>query len=186
MAGAAPSAAAGAGSRPSAADRRRIRAIIQRMSLEEKVGQLFVMRIYGASATDPDPADVAANQSEIGVSNAAELLATYHVGGIIYFAWAHNTQNPHQVADLSNGIQRAALSHGTPVPLLISTDQEQGAVARIGAPATLFGGGMALGADGSPADARTAARVIGTELAAMGVNQNYSPSPTSTSTRRIR
>jgi beta-N-acetylhexosaminidase len=34
---------------------------------------------------------------------------------------------------------------------------------------------MALGADGSPADARTAARVIGTELAAMGVNQNYSP-----------
>lgn len=175
VATAAPAAAAGSGAALSSADRRRIRQIIQRMSLAEKVGQLFVMRIYGASATDPDPADVAANQSEIGVSNAAELLATYHVGGIIYFAWAHNTQNPHQIADLSNGIQRAALSHGTPVPLLISTDQEQGAVARIGAPGTLFGGGMALGADGSPADARTAARVIGTELAAMGVNQNYSP-----------
>ncbi|WP_333766712.1 glycoside hydrolase family 3 protein [Streptomyces sp. IBSBF 2435] len=175
VAGAVPAAAAGAGSALSSADRRQIRSVIQRMSLAEKVGQLFVMRIYGASATDPDPADAAANQSEIGVSNAAELLAEYHVGGIIYFAWAHNTQHPHQIADLSNGIQHAALSHGTPVPLLISTDQEQGAVARIGAPATLFGGGMALGADGSPADARTAARVIGTELAAMGVNQNYSP-----------
>ncbi|WP_031514716.1 glycoside hydrolase family 3 protein [Streptomyces sp. NRRL F-5123] len=174
-AGAAPAAAAGGRSALSSAQRRTIRSLIQRMSLEEKVGQLFVMRVYGASATDPDPADAAANQSQIGVSTGAELLAKYHVGGIIYFAWAHNTQNPHQIADLSNGLQRAALGQGTPVPLLISTDQEQGAVARIGAPGTLFGGGMALGADGSPADARTAARVIGTELAAMGVNQNYSP-----------
>jgi beta-N-acetylhexosaminidase len=174
LAAGAPSAA-GAGSALTSADRRRIRAIIQQMTVEEKVGQLFVMRVYGASATDPDPADIAANQSEIGVSDAAELLATYHLGGIIYFAWAHNTQSPHQIVDLSNGIQRAALSQGTPVPLLISTDQEQGAVERIGAPATLFAGGMALGADGSPADARTAAQVIGTELAAMGVNQNYSP-----------
>ncbi|MFI0896782.1 glycoside hydrolase family 3 protein [Streptomyces sp. NPDC020983] len=175
LAGAAPAAAAGGRSALSSAQRRTIRSLIQRMSVEEKVGQLFVMRVYGASATEPDPADAAANRKEIGVATGAELLAKYHVGGIIYFAWAHNTQNPHQIADLSNGLQRAALSQGTPVPLLISTDQEQGAVARIGAPATLFGGGMALGADGSPADARTAARVIGTELAAMGVNQNYSP-----------
>jgi beta-N-acetylhexosaminidase len=175
MAGAAPAAAAGGRSALSSADRRAIRSLIRRMSLEEKVGQLFVMRVYGASATDPDPADAAANQAEIGVSDGAELLAKYHVGGIIYFVWAHNTHDPHQIADLSNGLQRAALAQRIPVPLLISTDQEQGAVARIGAPATLFGGGMALGADGSPADARTAARVIGTELAAMGVNQNYSP-----------
>jgi beta-N-acetylhexosaminidase len=174
LAGTIPAAAA-RGSSPTAADSRRIREVIRRMSLEEKVGQLFVMRIYGSSATDPDPADVAANQSEIGVANAAELIAKYHVGGIIYFAWAHNTQNPDQIADLSNGIQRAALSQATPVPMFISTDQEQGAVERIGAPATTFAGGMALGANGSPGDARTAARVIGTELAAMGVNQNYSP-----------
>jgi beta-N-acetylhexosaminidase len=157
------------------AELRQIRAVIQRMSLEEKVGQLFVMRVYGNSATDPADADVTANQNEIGVSNADELIAKYHLGGIIYFAWAHNTQNPHQIVDLSNGIQRAGLAHGTPVPLLISTDQEQGAVARVGAPATLFAGGMTLGAGGSTDDARTAAQVIGSELAAMGINQNYSP-----------
>jgi beta-N-acetylhexosaminidase len=173
-AGAAPATAAG-GTSLSATDRHRIRALIGRMSLEEKVGQLFVMRVYGSSATNPDPADVAANQSEIGVRDADELIAKYHVGGIIYFAWAHNTQNPHQIADLSNGIQRAGLRHGTPIPLLISTDQEQGAVTRIGAPTTLFPGGMALGADGSVQDAQTAARVVATELAAMGINQNYSP-----------
>ncbi|MFI9104388.1 glycoside hydrolase family 3 protein [Streptomyces fildesensis] len=156
-------------------DRRLIRAIIARMSRAEKVGQLFVMRVYGHSATDPDPADVATNQSEMGVSDAAELIAKYHLGGIIYFSWAHNTRDPHQIADLSNGIQRAGLAHGTPIPLLISTDQEQGAVARIGCPATLFPGGMALGADGDPHDARAAAHVVGTELGAMGVNQNFSP-----------
>ncbi|MDX2708074.1 glycoside hydrolase family 3 N-terminal domain-containing protein [Streptomyces sp. PA03-6a] len=153
-----------------ATDRRRVRALIDRMSIEEKIGQLFVMRVYGHSATAPDPADVAANQAEIGVSNAAELIAKYHVGGIIYFAWAHNTRDPHQIADLSNGIQRASR-----IPLLISTDQEHGAVARVGSPATLFPGGMALGAGGSTGDARRAAAVAGAELAAMGITQDYAP-----------
>ncbi|WP_329187770.1 glycoside hydrolase family 3 protein [Actinacidiphila glaucinigra] len=153
-----------------AADRRRVRALIDRMSIEEKIGQLFVMRVYGHSATAPDPADVAANQAEIGVSNAAELIAKYHVGGIIYFAWAHNTRDPHQIADLSNGIQRSSR-----IPLLISTDQEHGAVARVGSPATLFPGGMALGAGGSTRDARRAAAVAGAELAAMGITQDYAP-----------
>ncbi|MGK5629562.1 glycoside hydrolase family 3 protein [Streptomyces sp. URMC 123] len=158
-----------------APDRAELMGLIARMSPEEKVGQLFVMRVYGHSATAPDPADVALNQKELGVSNAAELIAKYHVGGIIYFGWAHNTRDPHQIADLSNGIQRAGLAQPTPVPLLISTDQEHGVVARIGAPATAVPGAMALGAHASPADARAAARIAGAELAAMGIRQNYAP-----------
>ncbi|MGP4000953.1 glycoside hydrolase family 3 protein [Streptomyces sp. 8N706] len=157
------------------ADRERLRKLISRMSLEQKVGQLFVMRVYGHSATDPDPADIAANQKEIGVSTAAELIAKYHVGGIIYFTWAHNTRNPHQIADLSNGIQKAGLALPTPVPLLISTDQEHGIIARVGTPATLLPGAMALGAHASRTDARTAARIAGAELAALGIRQNYAP-----------
>ncbi|MFI0716751.1 glycoside hydrolase family 3 protein [Streptomyces inhibens] len=160
---------------PSTATRTRLRRLISRMTPEEKVGQLFVMRVYGHSATDPDPADVAANQKEIGVANAAELIAKYHVGGIIYFGWAHNTREPHQIADLSNGIQKAAAAQRVPIPLLISTDQEHGIVARVGAPATLFPGAMALGAGGSRDDARTAARIAGEELYAMGIRQNYAP-----------
>ncbi|MFH8405092.1 glycoside hydrolase family 3 protein [Streptomyces sp. NPDC018019] len=149
--------------------------LISRMNLEEKVGQLFVMRVYGHSATAPDPADAEANRKEMGVSNAAELIAKYHLGGIIYFGWAHNTREPHQIADLSNGIQRAAAAQRIPVPLLISVDQEHGIVARIGAPATLFPGAMALGAGGSREDARTAGRIAGEELYAMGIRQNYAP-----------
>ncbi|MGW8557097.1 glycoside hydrolase family 3 protein [Streptomyces tubercidicus] len=160
---------------PSAATRARLRRLISRMTPEEKVGQLFVMRVFGHSATDPDPADAAANQKEIGVANAAELIAKYHVGGIIYFGWAHNTREPHQIADLSNGIQKAAAAQRLPVPVLISTDQEHGIVARVGAPATLFPGAMALGAGGSREDARTAARIASEELFAMGIRQDYAP-----------
>ncbi|MFD4032159.1 glycoside hydrolase family 3 protein [Streptomyces sp. NPDC058637] len=153
----------------------RLKRLIARMSLEEKVGQLFVMRVYGHSATTPDQADIDANLTEIGVRTAAELISTYHVGGIIYFAWAHNTRDPHQIADLSNGIQRAALAGPTPVPLLVSTDQEHGIVCRVGEPATLVPGAMALGAGGSRSDARAAGRIAGAELAAVGINQNYAP-----------
>ncbi|GGT28389.1 glycoside hydrolase family 3 protein [Streptomyces purpureus] len=158
-----------------AIDHDRLRRLLSRMSLEEKVGQLFVMRVYGHSATAPDQADIDANLKEIGVRTAAELVARYHVGGIIYFAWAHNTRDPHQIAALSNGIQRAGLAQPTPLPLLISTDQEHGIVARVGEPATLVPGAMALGAGGSHADARKAARIAGAELAALGIRQNYAP-----------
>ncbi|MEU0134796.1 glycoside hydrolase family 3 protein [Streptomyces sp. NPDC006296] len=153
----------------------RLERLIARMSLEEKVGQLFVMRVYGHSATEPDQADVDANLTEIGVRDAAELISTYHVGGIIYFSWAHNTRDPHQIAELSNGIQRAGLAGRTPLPLLVSTDQEHGIVCRVGEPATLLPGAMALGAGGSRSDARAAGRIAGAELAALGINQNYAP-----------
>ncbi|MFF8189514.1 glycoside hydrolase family 3 protein [Streptomyces bobili] len=154
---------------------RRLRTLISRMTLEEKVGQVFVTRVYGHSATAPDQADADANLAELGVRTAAELIARYRVGGIIYFTWAHNTRDPLQIADLSNGLQRASLSRPRGLPVLVSTDQEHGIVARVGEPATLFPGAMAIGAGGSRADARTLGRVAGGELRAMGVRQDYSP-----------
>ncbi|MFE4052439.1 glycoside hydrolase family 3 protein [Streptomyces sp. YIM B13518] len=160
---------------PSAHDDRRLRALVSRMTLEEKVGQLFVMRVYGHSATDPDQADVDANLEEIGVRTAAELLARYRVGGVIYFSWAHNTRDPHQIADLSNGIQQASLGLERGLPVLVSTDQEHGIVARVGEPATLFPGAMAVGAGRSRSDARALGRIAGSELRALGIRQNYSP-----------
>ncbi|MFE6407722.1 glycoside hydrolase family 3 protein [Streptomyces sp. NPDC057837] len=169
LAAAAPASAAGT------PDDSGLRALISRMTLEEKVGQLFVMRVYGHSATAPDQADIDANLKEIGVRTAAELVAKYRVGGIIYFAWAHNTREPHQIADLSNGIQRASLGLPRGLPVLVSTDQEHGIVARVGEPATLFPGAMALGAGGSRRDARAVGRIAGAELRAMGIRQNYSP-----------
>ncbi|MFD5403919.1 glycoside hydrolase family 3 protein [Streptomyces griseorubiginosus] len=153
----------------------RLRSLISRMTLPEKVGQLFVMRVYGHSATAPDQADIDANLQEIGVRTAAEMIAKYRVGGIIYFTWAHNTRDPHQIADLSNGIQRASLEQPRGLPVLVSTDQEHGIVCRVGEPATLFPGAMAMGAGGSRGDARALGRIAGQELRAIGIRQNYSP-----------
>lgn len=158
-----------------APDDRHLRTLISRMTLEEKVGQLFVTRVYGHSATAPDQADIDANLKELGVRTAAELIAEYRVGGIIYFTWAHNTRDPHQIADLSNGIQQASLEQPRGLPVLISTDQEHGIVCRVGKPAALFPGAMAVGAGASRSDARALGRVAGRELRAMGIRQNYSP-----------
>ncbi|KQX82742.1 glycoside hydrolase family 3 protein [Streptomyces sp. Root1310] len=173
-AGASVTAALTAGG-PAHADDRRPDELLARMSLEEKVGQVFVSRVYGHSATAPEQTDIDANLGELGVRTAAELLARYRLGGIIYFAWAHNTRDPRQIADLSDGIQRASLRQPRGLPVLISTDQEHGAVCRVGRPATLFPGAMAIGAGGSRADARTLGRLAGRELRAMGIRQDYSP-----------
>ncbi|HET8662662.1 MAG TPA: glycoside hydrolase family 3 protein [Micromonosporaceae bacterium] len=145
------------------------------MTLEEKVGQLFVTYAYGDTATTANPADVANNRSAHGVDNAKALIERYHLGGVIYFAWSNNVNNPAQIANLSNGVQEVAAAQRSGIPLLITTDQEQGIVARVGPPATAFPGNMALGAGRSPYDAFVAAQITGRELRALGINQNYAP-----------
>jgi beta-N-acetylhexosaminidase len=153
----------------------RIQQLLHRMTLEEKVGQLFITYAYGETADTTNPADVAANQQAWGVDNAQQLIDRYHLGGIIYYAWSNNVNNPRQIARLSNGIQRAATSQRVPIPALIATDQEGGIVARVGPPATQFPGNMALGAGRSTSDARQAAHITGQELRALGINQDYAP-----------
>lgn len=145
------------------------------MSLEEKVGQLFVTYVYGETSDTTDPDDVASNQNWVGVDNGDELIDTYHLGGIIYFAWSNNLNDPEQIAGLSNGLQDAALAQPTEIPLLVSTDQEHGVVTRVGPPATQFPGNMALGAAGEAASTESAGLISGEELRALGINQNFAP-----------
>ncbi|HEY7485360.1 MAG TPA: glycoside hydrolase family 3 protein [Streptosporangiaceae bacterium] len=151
--------------------------IIKKMTLEEKVGQLFVLQVYGKSADTADPADVAANRKLYGVDNAQQLIAKYQPGGIIlYSVDPPNVTDPQQVAHLTNGIQHAAMSTRVPVPDLIATDQEQGpVVSRIPAPFTQFPGSQALAAGRQAKDAYTTAKITGQELRAIGINQDYAP-----------
>jgi beta-N-acetylhexosaminidase len=149
--------------------------VLSHMTLQEKVGQLFVSRVYGRSADTTAPGPVSANHKQLGVDNAAQLVARYHVGGIVYFDWAGNLRNPQQIAKLSNGIQTAAMNQHTPVPEFINTDQEHGAVVRVGPPATQFPGNMALGATRNAVLARRAGAITGQELAAIGINQDLAP-----------
>jgi beta-N-acetylhexosaminidase len=121
---------------------------VRGMTLEQKVGQLFV-------PTFADQAD------------AEEKIKRYHVGGLIYFPG--NARGPEQTARLSNALQRTSK-----IPLLLGVDEEQGLVTRLSY-VTRFPGNMALGATADPETARQAAKVTGTELRAVGINQNYAP-----------
>ncbi len=169
------SAAAPVAAKKKLTESRWVQQTLARMSLREKVGQLFVINGYGQSISDPDPQMVALNQQYYGVSTIGQLIRKYRPGGIIYFNWTNNLENPNQIVALSNGIQRIALADRPRLPFLISTDQEQGEVLRIGPPATVFPGNMALGATRDLGLAREAARITGVELRAMGINVDDAP-----------
>jgi beta-N-acetylhexosaminidase len=188
----APSATATQAGEPdlsqNASDHGQIISLLARMTLEEKVGQLFVVEVFGQNANVVSDVQAASNEARYGqgVRTPADVIDTYKPGGVIYFdnrrgggvqgIGPDNVRNPRQIATLSNGLQEAATSQRQPIPLLISTDQEGGAlVFRLVAPATAMPGNMALGAGRSEADAFRSADVIGTELAAVGINQNYAP-----------
>ncbi|MEU4445142.1 glycoside hydrolase family 3 N-terminal domain-containing protein [Actinosynnema sp. NPDC050801] len=138
------------------------------MSLEQKVGQLFVTYLHGQAPDEAHPG----NLRDFGVATPAEVVAKFQPGGVVYFnnSSYDNIDTPRQIATLSNGLQRAGR-----IPLAIATDQEMGIVTRIGAPATQFPGNMALGAGRSAADAEQAARITARELRAMGITQNFAP-----------
>jgi beta-N-acetylhexosaminidase len=156
---------------------------MRHMTLEQKVGQLFVIEVAGRDANNVSDTAKSVNQTLYGVDTPAQAIAKYQPGGVIYYttrvpcagcASDDNIGDPTQVATLSNGLQAASLAQPAKIPLQISVDQEGGAlVARFGPPTTQMPGAMALGADGSAADARTSGDVIGTELKAVGVTQDY-------------
>ncbi|HEY3688463.1 MAG TPA: glycoside hydrolase family 3 protein [Streptosporangiaceae bacterium] len=153
----------------------KIRAAVAHMSLPDKIGQMIVTYAYGDTATTTDPAYTAQNQKLYGVDNGAQLVAKYHLGGVIYFAWTDSVKDPQQTARLSNGLQHASIDRTGGVPLLISIDQEGGVVNRIGAPLAVSPGNMAIGASFKPSIARGAATANGAQLRALGINADDAP-----------
>ncbi len=141
--------------------------MLAQMTVEERVGQLFIVPFVG-----PDVGDN---------SNIAELIVEYKVGGVVLLAANQNFTNdettPRQVATLSNQLQNLALVHGS-VPLLVAIDHEGD-----GSPYTRITGGvtslpspMAVGATWDPENAEAIGEIIGRELAAMGINLLLGPS----------
>ncbi|SFD67652.1 beta-N-acetylhexosaminidase [Lentibacillus persicus] len=147
------------------------------MTLEEKIGQLFIIHMYGQTPTDPDFEETNLNNNR-GAKNFKKAIEEYHIGGVIYFNWSQNIGNPaniEQVNALSNGLQDIAMDQRMPIPLFISTDQEGGIVQRLTEPGTVFPGNMALGATRSTDLAADSAGIMGSELSSLGINMNFAP-----------
>ena len=154
-----------------------IQSKIKQMTVEEKVGQLFMIHVYGQTPTDPAYEEINMSNNR-GAKNFKEAIEKYHIGGVIYFNWTDNILTPlqaEQTLSLSNGIQKIAMEQRMEIPLLVSTDQEGGVVARVTEPATVFPGNMALGATRSVLNAYDSARIMGLELKSLGINMDLAP-----------
>ncbi len=127
------------------------------MPLEEQVGQCFMV---GFDGLEPTPEIIG-------------LIQQRHVGGVILFT--RNIRDARQTLQLTTTLQRIAREAGHPYPLLISIDQENGLVRRLGPDSTSFPGNMALGAISSEETAFEVAQATGEELRALGINMNLAP-----------
>jgi beta-N-acetylhexosaminidase len=136
---------------------------IEQMSLDEKIGQMFIMGFRGE----------ATEQAHTVNAQAEKLVKDYHIGGMILFD--RNVDNPRQVAKLNQDLQALAMNNGAKIPLFVTIDQEGGRVSRFQEGATLFPGNMALGATRKPDLAYRTGKEMGTELRAMGINLDMAP-----------
>lgn len=131
---------------------------LSRMTLEEKLAQLFVI---GFDGLEMNP-------------ELHQMITDIGVGGVIYFA--RNVASPEQVARLTSEMQAAAREAGRP-GLLIAVDQEGGRVARLTEVTgfTEFPSAMALTAGGSLGTTREVASAMADEMRAVGFNVNFAP-----------
>lgn len=156
--------------------------LVARMSVAEKVGQLFIVAF---------PGNKLSTESDI-----TRLIREYRIGGVLLLASNGNFTNaadtPRQVLALTNGLQSLALtaspaaitgtrpltSTWNPLPLLVAMDYEGD-----GYPYTPLRGGMTavpnnmtLGASWDDNQALAVGRTVGQELEAVGVNLLLGPS----------
>lgn len=124
-------------------------AMLSRMTLRQKVGQLFLVR--------PDALDLKLSLAQIDdpntpgvVSVTQDFLSTleqYPVGGFVQFA--KNIESPDQLLAFNE-----ALSQASPIPPFLSVDEEGGLVARLanhpGFDLPRYRSAGAVGAEGDP------------------------------------
>lgn len=143
------------------------------LTLEEKVGQLFLVR--------PDALDPARTPQQIEDPDAAgataltdamrATLARIPVGGVVLFG--KNIADAGQLAAFTADLQAAGR-----VPLLLAVDEEGGAVARLANSGALdlprYESAAAVGAEG-PEAVRTMYRTIGGYLRDFGFALDFAP-----------
>ncbi|MDQ7851021.1 MAG: beta-N-acetylhexosaminidase [Armatimonadota bacterium] len=100
------------------------------------------------------------------------LVREGRIGGVILFD--KNVRSPDQVRALTADLQSLAASAGLP-SLLVTVDQEGGAVNRLRNGVTVFPSPMAVAATGRAEDADAAGRITARELRAVGITVNHAP-----------
>jgi beta-N-acetylhexosaminidase len=174
------------GAAPTADPAEQVIATLAAMGDADLAGQVLMPYAYGSSATVVDKVSAAGNRSLAGVDTPAEMIAKFHLGGLILVKFAAqdptgatnqatNLQNPAQVRELTAGLQAAARQLPGGAPLTIGTDQEYGVVTRVTEGVTALPSAMGAGAAHRPDLTEAAWRAAGEELAEMGITVDFAP-----------
>ncbi len=142
---------------------------------ERKIAQKMALDIRYFCSEAP----IKAEHCQQGVTKLptalADLIQATDIGGVVLFA--ENLVSNQQIIQLTHDLQKAALASKSAKPLIISIDQEGGRVVRL-PHATSFAGNMAIGATyahNKTKYATSSSQIIGAELKALGINNNYAP-----------
>lgn len=125
------------------------------MSLEEKIGQLFIVGLEGYSLDD----------------NSLEMIEKHHVGGFILFK--RNIKDVEQLVALTNALKAA--NSNNKIPLFISVDEEGGIVSRMPEGVKKLPSSGSLGRLGSEELSYEVGKILGYELKLFGFNMNFAP-----------
>lgn len=148
----------------------RAEAILTGLSLEEKVGQLFMPVVHGSDAVTVTASEATSNQAVFGYRTPAQIVEAYKLGGVMYLR--HNVVTADQVGALSAGLQDAARAD-TGIGLLVAIDQEGGRVSRLIDGVTVFPPAAILSGD-RPA-VEEAGYLTGRQVTGQGINVVLAP-----------
>ena len=136
---------------------------IHKMSLDEKVGQLFMVAVRQDGANDT---------ALVFNDEMASYISQYHVGGMILFS--ENIAEKQQVKTLISKMQQAAK-----IPLFIGVDEEGGIVSRVGKVEAIndqpFKEAYTIGGSGNTKLAYEEAARMGALLYELGFNMDFAP-----------
>jgi beta-N-acetylhexosaminidase len=137
---------------------------LKKLSLEEKVGQMFMIRLampQFVNLRNPD------------YLNWLDQIERYHLGSVLLTVPAEgpslSKSEPYEAAMLINQLQRASK-----LPLLVAADYERGLSMRLNG-TTIFPHSMAFGAAAKPGFAEQFGRIVAQESRAIGVQWNLMP-----------
>jgi beta-N-acetylhexosaminidase len=157
---------------PTEGELARAEELVAAMSVEEKVGTVLMPGFWGYDGQAPAPAEATANQGMHGVDTAAEAVETHGFGGV--FLRPEVISDADQVGSLASQLH-AVGDQPEGLPLLVSIDQEGGAVQRLQVGVDPVPSAATVGATGDRSYAREVARANGTSLRDRGVTMVMAP-----------
>ena len=136
---------------------------LHKMTLEEKVGQVFMIWCRASFLNIQSPEYLQLRDS-MDKYHVGSFAMTVHVDGPFLLR-----SEPYEAAELLNRLQR-----DSKLPLLFAADFERGVATRLMG-TTNFPHAMAFGADGKAEDAERFGRITAQEARAVGVHWNFFP-----------